>query len=288
LIDEIHESWAKQYNRLERHHGYIQWLFPIHEDGMNWDAQVLQRHEAETMKSSKEIMARVIRSYKMMLGFYGAELVSEETGELRRASNFSERFQNLNTFGHNYLRITRILKFLGEMDLEHLKLPFLTFFIKEVLVHKHVPNCQESLLYFWVPTLRNDDDLKACYRYFENPDSTPPVSVLLTGSAIASSSNPAREDARQDSANAASPAAAAATETAGGDPAGAMDACATDSVAGENPPLPSPLADSESPPAAAGRTFSAPLNPPAAADPVPGDETAGPSVCAATSAMEME
>jgi hypothetical protein len=32
-IDELHEKWWGDYEALEREHGYIQWLFPIREDG---------------------------------------------------------------------------------------------------------------------------------------------------------------------------------------------------------------------------------------------------------------
>ena len=38
-------EWKGNYEWLERHHGYIQWLFPIRERGLNWDAQELQPHE---------------------------------------------------------------------------------------------------------------------------------------------------------------------------------------------------------------------------------------------------
>lgn len=41
-------------------------------------------------------MDRFIRAYKLMLGFYGINLVNEETGELVRAENWHERFENLN------------------------------------------------------------------------------------------------------------------------------------------------------------------------------------------------
>lgn len=41
-------------------------------------------------------MDRFIRAYKLMLGFYGIHLVNEETGELKRAENWRERFENLN------------------------------------------------------------------------------------------------------------------------------------------------------------------------------------------------
>ncbi|GFO43740.1 UDP-glucuronosyltransferase 2a1-like [Plakobranchus ocellatus] len=47
FIDDIHNHWWGNYELLERHHGYIQWIFPIRENGMNWQAQALQLHEAE-------------------------------------------------------------------------------------------------------------------------------------------------------------------------------------------------------------------------------------------------
>lgn len=140
LIEEIHKEWADDYGGLERRHGYIQWLFPIHEMGVNSEAQVLQRHEAASMMSDPVVMRRIRRSYEMMLGFYGAELKEWSTGVLRRAPNYKERFRNLNSRSHNYLRITRILKFLGEVGLERLKLPFLAFWAKEVFVEKSLAN----------------------------------------------------------------------------------------------------------------------------------------------------
>lgn len=60
-------------------------------------------------------MARVLQSYRLMLDFYGMELVSEATGEVRRGRNWEAQYANLNAYSHNYLRITRILKFLGEV-----------------------------------------------------------------------------------------------------------------------------------------------------------------------------
>ena len=116
FIDTIHEKWFGKYDLLEYHHGYIQWLFPIHEEGLNWQAQVLQRHEAKTMRETAAIKERVLKSYKLILDFYGAIVEDEKTGVLRRADHFRERLRNLNQCWHNFLRITRILKFLGEVE----------------------------------------------------------------------------------------------------------------------------------------------------------------------------
>lgn len=47
-------------------------------------------------------------------------------------SDFDWCVDNLNTSSHNYLRITRMLKFLGEMGLEHLKVAWLECFEREL------------------------------------------------------------------------------------------------------------------------------------------------------------
>lgn len=38
----------------------------------------------------------LLKSYKLMLDFYGIELRNEQTGKVERASNWSDRFNNLN------------------------------------------------------------------------------------------------------------------------------------------------------------------------------------------------
>lgn len=38
----------------------------------------------------------LLESYKLMLDFYGIELCNVETGEVKRAPNWKERFYNLN------------------------------------------------------------------------------------------------------------------------------------------------------------------------------------------------
>jgi hypothetical protein len=48
-IDEIHASWRGEYQLLELEHGYIQWLFPIREQGLNDEANPLQLHEAQAI-----------------------------------------------------------------------------------------------------------------------------------------------------------------------------------------------------------------------------------------------
>lgn len=132
-IDVIHSTWKGNYAKLEVHHGYIQWLFPIREHGMNSESQPLQLHEIEKMKADPQCMERFLRSYEMQLHFYGCVL-DRETGKLSRGENWESQYRNLNTHSHNFLRITRILKSLGEFGFEHYKKPFLEHFIEEVSI----------------------------------------------------------------------------------------------------------------------------------------------------------
>mmetsp|Transcript_8879 Transcript_8879/g.15215 ORF Transcript_8879/g.15215 Transcript_8879/m.15215 type:complete len:180 (+) Transcript_8879:42-581(+) len=128
-IDTIHKpvelgGWFGDYELLERHHGYIQWLFPIREQGMNGLSFELQLHEAKAIRKDPECKKRVLKSYQLMLNFYGMKLVDKETGQIGRDRHWKERYRHLNSSFHNYLRITRILKSLGELGFEHFKWPF--------------------------------------------------------------------------------------------------------------------------------------------------------------------
>ena len=66
LIDNIHKKWFGNYDKLEYHHGYIQWLFPIREKGLNWSADPLQKHEIEKLTKNEEAMQRLLASYRLM------------------------------------------------------------------------------------------------------------------------------------------------------------------------------------------------------------------------------
>ncbi|TFK79747.1 hypothetical protein K466DRAFT_505080 [Polyporus arcularius HHB13444] len=162
LIDALHEQWKTDYQRLEYKHGYIQWLFPLQEYGMNFEAQPLQKHEIAAMKEDPKVLERLERSYELMLGFYGMELVSKETGELRRADNWEERYRNLVRAPHNYLRISRILKCLSEFGLERYNAGFLLFVLAEQSAKQQLntQTIRSSMDRWWANCLRNEEDRK--------------------------------------------------------------------------------------------------------------------------------
>lgn len=155
-VDVIHEEWAGRYEHLEVCHNYIQWLFPIQEPGLNPSAQVLMRHEKAAMCADPEIQTRVLRSFTMMLNFYGMRLADSRRGIVVRAARNAQRYQNLNTSSHNYLRITRILKHLGEMGHEHLKIGWLRFFAHEIICARALTGCASSFRDYWALTIYDD------------------------------------------------------------------------------------------------------------------------------------
>jgi hypothetical protein len=158
MVDEILEKWWGKYEMLEDRHNYIQFLFPIRESGLA-NVQPMTKHEAEEISKSYECKERLIKSYSLMLDFYGMELVDSKTGEVKRSKNYKDRYHNLDTSSHNYLRITRILKCLGICGLEYLKSPLLNHFILEVFQNKEIENCKSSLVRYWLPTVREEKEL---------------------------------------------------------------------------------------------------------------------------------
>uniref|UniRef100_A0A3Q3CBM1 Opioid growth factor receptor-like 1 n=1 Tax=Haplochromis burtoni TaxID=8153 RepID=A0A3Q3CBM1_HAPBU len=137
-IEEILSKWRGDYDKLEHNHTYIQCL-----------------HEAKR---------RFLAAYSLMLDFYGVKLL-DKSGNVARAPNWQERFQHLNESHHNYLRITRILKSLGELGYEAFKAPLVRFFLEESLCHGTLSNMQHSILEYFVYTIRLPATRRRLLRY---------------------------------------------------------------------------------------------------------------------------
>ncbi|XP_068928661.1 opioid growth factor receptor isoform X2 [Petaurus breviceps papuanus] len=165
FIEDILKNWKEDYDILEDNHSYIQWLFPLRERGVNWHAKPLTLREIQEFKKSAEVMRRFVQAYELILGFYGIELENHKTGKVRKADNYQERFQNLNSHSHNNLRITRILKCLGEMGYEHYQVPLIRFFLEEILVNHCLPSVKQSALDYFMFTVRNKKERRKLVYY---------------------------------------------------------------------------------------------------------------------------
>uniref|UniRef100_A0A8C5QU81 RNase H type-1 domain-containing protein n=1 Tax=Leptobrachium leishanense TaxID=445787 RepID=A0A8C5QU81_9ANUR len=165
FIEDVLCHWYSEYELLEKHHSNNQWLFPLLEQGQNAHAKPLTTSEIEIMKNTAEIQHRLQRAYKLMLNFFGVKLVGEEEIEVIRDSNFSTRFSNLNTNTHNNLRITRIVRSMGELGTARYQAPLVKFFLKEILVEDQLQNMKESALKYFLPTVKNEHERDARSEY---------------------------------------------------------------------------------------------------------------------------
>jgi Opioid growth factor receptor (OGFr) conserved region len=152
LIDDLHAQWEGNFDLLEAHHGYIQWLFPMYEgQGMNYQSKELYKDEAALMRSDPAVAERIVRSYRLMLCFFGLVLEDDTAGTIGRANDFAERFQNIEDHPHNLLRITRIVTSLGQLGFASWRAPLVERFRAEIEDHGNLPGARGSLDRFWKP-----------------------------------------------------------------------------------------------------------------------------------------
>jgi hypothetical protein len=123
-------SHVRQYafDDLERHHDYIQWLFPLPEpSGANADAPLLSREDISAFESDQELRKALLESFRLMLQFYGLDLWEGRPDiKIARGARFAARRDVWLTRGnHNFLRISRILRSLTLLGLRSYAVAFL-------------------------------------------------------------------------------------------------------------------------------------------------------------------
>jgi hypothetical protein len=159
MIDQFYTEWFGDYEALEFGHGWVQWLFPIREHGMNSQAQPLQQHEITFLRTDATARARLIRSLELILDFWGMRIVSVESGEVTRSKQYRERYVNLVRNGHNFLRVTRVLKCLGEVGLEQLQLGICLHLARELRQQDSLlaqsSSVRRAAHTYWFHTLRD-------------------------------------------------------------------------------------------------------------------------------------
>ena len=113
LVSHIHQY---SFEALERHHDYVQWLFPLPEpSGANPDAPLLSHDDIAAFHEDESLRTMLMRSFQLMLQFYGLELAGME---IVKTAMFDERSRVWLTPGnHNFLRISRILRSLSLLGL---------------------------------------------------------------------------------------------------------------------------------------------------------------------------
>ncbi|KAL6063099.1 Opioid growth factor receptor [Balamuthia mandrillaris] len=169
-IDYMHKYWFYNYNLLEKHHGYIQWLFPIFESGgTNRNSFALSKKEANLIREDLGSAFRVLKSFRLMLNFYGMRLVDLHSGQIARTEEWEERYENLNRLTHNNLRISRILISLGELGFGRYKKPWLKHF-EEEMEKGLLRNCHTPYRRYWRMLAYEEDSEAYVAKTKEEPE----------------------------------------------------------------------------------------------------------------------
>jgi opioid growth factor receptor-like protein len=108
-------------DKLEVRHDFIQILFPLTEPSAHIpSAPVLDAATLAEFQKNPTIQQNLLRSFQLMLRFYGFQLIDRDVPEPRivPAADFPTKSANWLFLGdHNFLRITRILKCLSACGL---------------------------------------------------------------------------------------------------------------------------------------------------------------------------
>lgn len=108
----IDAVWAFDFEALDRHHDFIQWIFPLDQPSrFNPSAPLLSEKDKTAFKASGDLQAAVLRSLDLMLDFYGFERTANG---IRPGADFVARSRHWATPGnHNHLRLSRIVQSLA-------------------------------------------------------------------------------------------------------------------------------------------------------------------------------
>ena len=110
-------SWPD--SRLESSHDYIQTVFPLPEESMFSFAPIVTPEVRSAFLAQPELRASLRGALERMLSFYGLQFSGGAGKEIVvRGPNFGINSRNWVTrFGHNHLRMTRILRSLRVLGL---------------------------------------------------------------------------------------------------------------------------------------------------------------------------
>ncbi len=121
----IEEILAWKPNQLEFTHDYIQWIFPLDEKSDYAHSPILEENGIMNFSKSLGCQKNIVRSFDMMLDFYG---LRHDGTKVVRLDSFDERKKRwLERENHNFLRITRMLKSLILLGQEKRALAFWHF-----------------------------------------------------------------------------------------------------------------------------------------------------------------
>jgi hypothetical protein len=154
----LEDVWQWTNGQFEFEHAYIQWLFPLPDRSKaEPDSPILTTKDMERFNASTELRDKLLRSFKVLLRFYGFTF-RYETEEcinpiIEPSDHFDQRAKTwLNSNNHNYLRITRILRCLTLLGLSREAREFFAA-LQRVYIH-HTGEIGSYTYDFWKNAIR--------------------------------------------------------------------------------------------------------------------------------------
>ena len=152
----IEDIWMWDYREIENVHNFIQWLFPLREvSSFNRSAPTLNAEVIETFNSSSELKNNLLKSFDMMLGFYGYRRMKDrDNTSIIKTESYNQRKMLWVTPGnHNFLRITRILKSMSALGQNEYALEF--FYVLEELYQQNNKVIGDDTFHYWKEAIWN-------------------------------------------------------------------------------------------------------------------------------------
>ncbi len=110
----LQKMWNFSRFQLEHIHDYIQWMFPLDKaSSFNPLAPILTKNDIEFIQKSPDIQSNLLKSFEVMLNFYGFELDTQAVVVRQIKSKPWMARHWLKRNNHNLLRVTRILECLS-------------------------------------------------------------------------------------------------------------------------------------------------------------------------------
>jgi hypothetical protein len=147
---------------IEHAHDFIQWLFPLETPSpFNPEAPRLTASDAQAFMADPLLVEQAVRALERMLDFYGFDLDEEEDGwHVVPTREAQARFRRwLTPANHNYLRITRILKFMVRIGQPQLARAFWRALAELARHHRGVIGGQT--IGFWRDAVESPSPFKA-------------------------------------------------------------------------------------------------------------------------------
>ncbi|XP_052797814.1 uncharacterized protein LOC128229935 [Mya arenaria] len=167
-VDNVHRNWLGRYAILDQLDTYIQWLFPIQEKSKkNRYAVPLREHEARQISNDPETRVRVVKSYRLMLDYYGMQLVDELSGKIVRASHWKDRYYHLKRTKRDHFRLTRIIKSLGELGFAFFQAPLVLMLLHEIFETHELFGILPSSIQHWVRAISHKFEREYVLRQFQ-------------------------------------------------------------------------------------------------------------------------